>query len=166
MKGYTDKTTKAPILPWSGMIKNEQANPLDSNPYLLGGIVSAASAGINLITGIVKGRRERKEAEQQAMFAEQSRKQNILNERQQGSQGVVPGVANPYMLALGGLSGTSENVDDNLTEYNAGGLHEQNPLGGIPIGKTKKGTQNTGEQGEASFKFDDGKYMFSNRLII
>jgi len=163
MKGYTDKTNKAPILPWSGMIKEKQVNPLDSNQYSFGGMFSMVT---DIITKGMKDKKMMDEQREQLLTDEYNRKQNVLNERQQGSQGVVPGVANPYMLALGGLSGTSENVDDNLTEYNAGGLHEQNPMGGVPIGQTKKGTQNTAEQGEASFKFEDGKYMFSNRLII
>jgi hypothetical protein len=48
--------------------------------------------------------------------------------------------------------------------FNTGGLHETNPLGGIPQGMGQNGQMNTVEQGEASYNFDDGKYIFSNRL--
>lgn len=68
---------------------------------------------------------------------------------------------NPNMLATGGLS---ESTD--LTEYGAGGLHEQNPLGGIPLGTGDNGKTNTVEQGENSYQIGGKKYVFSNRLIV
>lgn len=45
-----------------------------------------------------------------------------------------------------------------FTEYNVGGTHEQNPHGGIPIGKNSKGQTNLVEQGET--RYDD--YIYSN----
>lgn len=53
-----------------------------------------------------------------------------------------------------------------LVNYSSGGTHSQNPLGGIPLGKSVKGKTNSVEQGETSFKFPDGKYVFSNRLKV
>lgn len=44
-----------------------------------------------------------------------------------------------------------------LTEFNEGGLHHQNPNGGIPIGGN-----NTVEQGETKI----GNFVYSNRLFI
>tara|TARA_R110002124_G_scaffold281430_1_gene455696 strand:- start:52976 stop:54430 length:1455 start_codon:yes stop_codon:yes gene_type:complete len=55
-------------------------------------------------------------------------------------------------------------TDNNLNEFNTGGLHEQNPLGGIPQGMGSNGQQNTVEQGETSFKLNSGKFIFSDRL--
>lgn len=52
------------------------------------------------------------------------------------------------------------NTNDMYTKFLAGGTHEQNPNGGIPLGNT----MNTVEEGEIKFKFDDGDYVFSNRL--
>ena len=54
---------------------------------------------------------------------------------------------------------TSIGGDSQLTYFGAGGTHEQNPLGGIPIGKDKNGTPNLVEEGEV--KWND--YIFSNR---
>lgn len=52
----------------------------------------------------------------------------------------------------------------NFNQYNVGGLHETNPYGGIPVGMGSNGLPNTVEQGETSFDFDDGTYIFSDRL--
>ena len=48
-----------------------------------------------------------------------------------------------------------------LTRFNEGGTHEQNPNGGIP-----QGPNATVEQGETSTKTPNGKYIYSNRLYI
>ncbi len=51
---------------------------------------------------------------------------------------------------------------NNLTEFNEGGLHSQNPLGGIPLGTSNDGSTNAVEQGETK----NGNYIYSNRLSI
>lgn len=55
----------------------------------------------------------------------------------------------------GPLAGTA-----NYAEYNAGGTHETNPLGGILAGFGANGLPNKVEEGEAKYK----DYVFSNRL--
>lgn len=51
---------------------------------------------------------------------------------------------------------------DGISEFNAGGLHEQNPNGGIPVGVGSNGLPNTVEEGEVR---DNSKnYIYSNRL--
>ena len=50
----------------------------------------------------------------------------------------------------------------NLTEFNEGGTHEQNPNGGIPQGYSPNGDMNTVEQGETK----NGNYVFSDRRIV
>lgn len=68
--------------------------------------------------------------------------------------------------AFGGTIG-SKVEDKQLNEFNAGGLHEQNPYGGIPQGMGKNGKMNTVEEGESSYTFPDlGKYIFSNRITL
>jgi hypothetical protein len=57
------------------------------------------------------------------------------------------GIAAPLLMANGG----------SLTEYNAGGTHEQNPNGGIPIGGNA-----SVEEGETR----DKDYIFSDRLKV
>jgi hypothetical protein len=51
---------------------------------------------------------------------------------------------------------------DQLTEFNAGGSHEENPLGGIPQGVSQNGQLNLVEQGEAK----SGDYVYSDRLNV
>lgn len=49
-----------------------------------------------------------------------------------------------------------------LTQFNEGGLHHQNPLGGIPLGTSNDGKTNMVEQGETK----NGNYIYSNRLSV
>lgn len=67
--------------------------------------------------------------------------------------------------ALGGQLNTNNNEKD-LNSFNTGGLHEQNPHGGIPQGIGENGKQNTVEEGETSFDLKAGKYIFSNRIKL
>lgn len=53
---------------------------------------------------------------------------------------------------------------DQLTEFNAGGSHEENPLGGIPQGMGPNGQPNLVEQNETKLNAED--YIFSDRLTI
>ena len=57
-------------------------------------------------------------------------------------------------------------ISNHINEFNTGGTHEQNSLGGIPQGVGNNGKMNTVEQGEASFELPEGKYIFSNRLKL
>ena len=47
--------------------------------------------------------------------------------------------------------------NNNLTQFNEGGLHSQNPLGGVPIGGN-----NSVEQGESK----SGNFIYSNRIVL
>jgi hypothetical protein len=51
-----------------------------------------------------------------------------------------------------------------LTEFNAGGSHEESPLGGIPQGQAPDGGMNLVEQGETKLNADN--YIFSKTLKI
>jgi hypothetical protein len=66
------------------------------------------------------------------------------------------------VLAHGGESDSSSG--DRLTEFSGGGTHEENSLGGIPIGLGPNGKMNSVEEGETRYEFDDGGYIFSNRI--
>lgn len=59
-----------------------------------------------------------------------------------------------------------EGRNDDLIRFEGGGTHEQNPLGGIPLGTGSNGKENTVEEGETKFSFDDGDYIFSNRINL
>jgi hypothetical protein len=62
-----------------------------------------------------------------------------------------------YMYDNGGQMGQ-------LTEFNEGGRHEENPLGGIPQGTAPDGQINLVEQGET--KLDSANYIFSDTLKV
>jgi hypothetical protein len=66
------------------------------------------------------------------------------------------------VLAYGGESDSSSG--DRLTEFSGGGTHEENSLGGIPIGLGPNGKMNSVEDGETRYNFDEGGYIFSNRI--
>ena len=51
-----------------------------------------------------------------------------------------------------------------LTEFNAGGTHEENPVGGIPQGVAPNGQVNLVEQGET--KLNSENYIFSDSLKV
>ena len=70
----------------------------------------------------------------------------IIGSAAQGAD-LVGDVTTPLLMANGG----------SLTEYNAGGTHEQNPNGGIPIGGNA-----SVEEGETR----DKDYIFSDRLKV
>lgn len=53
---------------------------------------------------------------------------------------------------------------EQLTEFNEGGRHEENSLGGIPQGMNADGQQNLVEEGET--KFDAENYIYSDSLKV
>ena len=58
----------------------------------------------------------------------------------------------------------SSSTGNRLTEFYGGGTHEENSLGGIPIGIGANGKMNSVEEGETRYEFDTGGYIFSNRI--
>lgn len=65
------------------------------------------------------------------------------------------------LAAYGGpLYNFSGNFSNGLTFINEGGLHSENPLGGVPMGVDNQGTPNLVEEGEVIWN----DYVFSNRL--
>ena len=68
--------------------------------------------------------------------------------------------------ALGGSVGVTKGGTQDLIQFEGGGTHEQNPLGGIPIGMNNQGQMNSVEEGESKYSFKDGDYVFSNRIKI
>lgn len=73
----------------------------------------------------------------------------------------LPDLTVPNTLALGGDMQQGNNAST-LNEFNVGGRHEQNPLGGIPQGVGANGLPNTVEQGETK----KGDFVYSDRLNV
>ena len=65
--------------------------------------------------------------------------------------------------AFGGELGTNgTDWTSGLLHINTGGTHDENPLGGIPMGVDQEGTPNLVEEGETVFN----DYVFSNRMKV
>jgi hypothetical protein len=63
--------------------------------------------------------------------------------------------------------GLISNITSNgFNQFNTGGSHESSPLGGIPLGVGSNGKPNLVEENETSFDFEDGKYIFSDRITF
>jgi len=56
--------------------------------------------------------------------------------------------------------------ENKFNSIDEGGRHEENPLGGVPHGTGTNGKLNTVEEGEASYDFKEGKFIFSDRLNL
>jgi len=85
---------------------------------------------------------------------------------------LVPGVGNVVgglagagigmLMSEGGqINGLANNEPGQLTEFQGGGTHEQNPNGGINIGNN-----NLVEEGETMTDFDVTKFVFSDRIKV
>ena len=53
-----------------------------------------------------------------------------------------------------------------LSTYDAGGSHEANPNGGIPLGMGNNGKRNTVQEGESAFESKEGTYIYSNDIFF
>jgi hypothetical protein len=70
-------------------------------------------------------------------------------------------------FSLGGnINPMAESPVGDFSHFATGGTHEENPYGGIPQGMSQDGKLRTVEAKESAFKFNEGKYIFSNRLIF
>lgn len=98
------------------------------------------------------------------LFSEEALGQQLPDGTYNAGEPVVPVeqiYANEYYIG-----GPINTQGEGLVEFNSGGTHEENPLGGIPQGVGSNGLLNTVEEGESKFTFDDGDYVFSNRIAL
>lgn len=71
--------------------------------------------------------------------------------------------ASNNLLAFGGELGTNgTDFKNGLLQVNEGGSHEENPLGGVPMGVDNEGVPNMVQEGETVFN----NYVFSNLLEV
>ena len=72
------------------------------------------------------------------------------------------GMGNPYGTVFDKGGPLFTNFDMGVSFVKAGGSHEENPLGGVPMGMGENGQFNQVEEGESIFK----NYVFSKRLAV
>jgi hypothetical protein len=103
--------------------------------------------------------------------------QQKIKQNSMGAGGLMP-TQNPYNMnvftdgvaqnfAFGGNMRSYASggmLDNQLTEFNNGGRHEENPIGGIPQGFAPGGQVNLVEQGET--KLNSANYIFSDTLKV
>lgn len=139
------------------------------NPRFIG-IVSAGLSAASMVTGMIKNKKAGDAADAQAAANTRALTTKNLGE-QVSSGGEITqngGVVNPFakQLQLGGTAPTSTQSD--LQTFDAGGVHEDHPGGGLRVGTDESGTPVTVEEGEtAAIVSPEGvseKFVYSNRV--
>ena len=83
--------------------------------------------------------------------------------KDKASNNIFGSLASTPFFALGGdIQSNGADWSTGLDEVNAGKSHEENPYGGVQVGKDSNGTPNLVEEGETIF--DD--YVYSNRIKV
>ena len=143
----------------------------------LGGFTQGAGSG-NLVSGLVgagmnaigsgigwltEKSRARNKANELNRLAEDANKQ-YLNNFANAASNTQNKMFNNSLLNIAAYGGPlfshSGDWSNGLTFIDEGGTHEQNPLGGVPVGVDPEGVPNLVEEGEIIWN----DYVFSNRL--
>ena len=127
---------------------------------LIGAGVNAIGSGIGWLT---EKPRLQKKANELNKLAEDANKQ-YLNNFANAASNTQNKMFNNSLLNIAAYGGPlfnhSGDWSNGLTFINEGGLHEDNPLGGVPVGMDSNFTPNLVEEGEVIWN----DYVFSNRL--
>lgn len=132
------------------------------------GAVAGAAAGLlggigGIIGGFAKARKKKDAMNEAARKANLAQAQTLT-----AKAGALDQTADARSLAAYYADGgainpfPSSQFGSPITEFNAGGSHEENPYDGIPQGVAPDGLPNLVEEGEV--KFDN--YIFSDRLML
>lgn len=141
----------------------------------VGGVFGTVGAGIGAVAGTVLGAGIKgiglgvRNAKDKKFVKEENPIRDAINARNQNQAAYAANTVRAKLAsnallnqsAYGGpLFNFSEDFSNGITFINAGGTHEENPLGGVPVGVDQNGTPNLVEEGEVIWK----DYVFSNRL--
>ena len=117
----------------------------------IGAGMGALQSGISTLTKRKKAQQQASEYNKELARLNRERDNNFINKVNKiNDQTAINMKSN--LFAEGG----------NLNVFNTGGTHEQNPLGGIPLGIGSNGLPNKVEEGEVSYN----NYIYSNRIAI
>lgn len=119
--------------------------------------------GIGQAFGVFGDAKRQQQARRDALAFDTRKSLGLMNAQNRVSTNTYrQGMANFLNnAAMGGpLSTHGSDFSDGLIRIDAGGTHEQNPLGGVPAGVDPNGIPNLVEEGETIW--DD--YVFSDRL--
>jgi len=126
---------------------------------LVGAIVGSVAGGLTGTFGALKRNKQGREAEERLNPLSINRFEGAASSLREDS--ITDSLIN-YAAMGGQISTQGGNFKIGLESFNTGGMHEQNPNGGIPQGIDPNGVPNTVEQGETKFQ----NYIFSNREMI
>lgn len=129
---------------------------------VFGGLIGGALKGIG---GIFSAEAQRKaqqkaEAKARAIKQQEALAQNTQINNSSGNK-IYPDSLGSNIYAKGGQLETV-NTNEDLIRIESGGTHEENPIGGVPMGTDSEGTMNTVEQGETILK----DFVYSNRIKL
>lgn len=146
-------------------ISNIAGSALNAIPFA-GPVVGGVIKGIGGLFGGLWGANERiKEQRRQESRARVAKQQEALAQNTQinNSAGnkIYPDSLGSNIYAKGGQLETV-NPNEDLIRIESGGTHEENPIGGVPMGTDEEGTMNTVEQGETVLK----DFVYSNRIKL
>lgn len=148
-----------------GMVSGASAGAKVGGPW---GAVAGAAAGLasgiaGIFTGNSKAKKKAAELNEAAKQANLAKAQTLT-----AKAGALDQASDARALAAYAAEGgqinpfPSSEFGSPITEFNAGGSHEENPYDGIPQGVAPDGLPNLVEEGEV--KYDN--YIFSDRLML
>lgn len=144
-----------------GGITNTVGSLVEGIP-LVGGIAGGLIKGIGGIfsMGAQQRAQQKAEAKARAIKQQEALAQNTQINNSAGNK-IYPDSLGSNIYAKGGQLETV-NPNEDLIRIESGGTHEENPIGGVPMGTDAEGTMNTVEQGETVLK----DFVYSNRIKL
>ena len=129
---------------------------------VFGGLIGGALKGIGGIFSMgAQRKKELKEFAAKSAVKQQEAINAATNFNNSVGNKIYPDSLGTNIYSTGGTINTV-NPNDDLIKINTGGTHEENPIGGVPVGSDENGTMNTVEQGETIMK----DFVYSNRLYL
>ena len=146
---------------WLAPVVGGVLAPLTGGASMAAGaaIGSAVGAPISQAANMDEAQALQEKQRQEMIQQQQTNNQlsQLPEQKQYSSTFANGGIISSYQGGLSNGGGINQSSGlPNVTMYKNGGTHQQNPLGGVPLGKTG----NSVEEGEVRF----GDYIFSNRF--
>lgn len=145
------------------IIGNTTASMLGSNSFLEAGVRGATTFAGGIFGALTGNAKAQKRAAELNSLAEENNRL-YLNNFTNAVSNTQNKMFNNSLLNIAAYGGPLFNHggdwSNGLTFINEGGTHEQNPLGGVPVGVDQEGTPNLVEEDEIIWN----DYVFSNRL--
>lgn len=145
------------------IIGNTATSMLGSNSFLEAGVRGGMAFAGGIFGALAGNAKAQKRAAELNSLAEENNR-IYLNNFANAASNTQNKMFNSSLLNIAAYGGPLFNHggdwSNGLTFINEGGTHEQNPLGGVPVGVDQEGTPNLVEEGEIIWN----DYVFSNRL--